>query len=45
MSRLRVVFAGTPEFAASSLAALLESQHDVVAVYTNPTAPLVVAVS
>lgn len=39
MSRLRVVFAGTPEFAASSLAALLESQHDVVAVYTQPDRP------
>ncbi|MGO3275479.1 methionyl-tRNA formyltransferase [Halomonas sp.] len=39
MSRLRVVFAGTPEFAASSLATLLESQHDVVAVYTQPDRP------
>lgn len=39
MSRLRVVFAGTPEFAASSLATLLESQHEVVAVYTQPDRP------
>lgn len=39
MSRLRVVFAGTPEFAASSLAALLESQHEVIAVYTQPDRP------
>lgn len=39
MSRLRVVFAGTPEFAASSLAALLDSQHEVVAVYTQPDRP------
>ena len=39
MSRLRVVFAGTPEFAASSLAALLESPHEVVAVYTQPDRP------
>ena len=39
MSRLRVVFAGTPEFAASSLAALLESQREVVAVYTQPDRP------
>ncbi|CAM0557993.1 Methionyl-tRNA formyltransferase [Vreelandella titanicae] len=39
MSRLRVVFAGTPEFAASSLAALLESQHEVAAVYTQPDRP------
>lgn len=39
MSRLRVVFAGTPEFAASSLATLLESQHEVIAVYTQPDRP------
>ncbi|SDN46268.1 methionyl-tRNA formyltransferase [Vreelandella arcis] len=39
MSSLRVVFAGTPEFAASSLAALLESQHEVAAVYTQPDRP------
>lgn len=39
MSSLRVVFAGTPEFAASSLAALLESQHQVVAAYTQPDRP------
>lgn len=39
MSRLRVVFTGTPEFAASSLAALLESQHEVAAVYTQPDRP------
>lgn len=39
MSQLRVVFAGTPDFAASSLAALLESKHEVVAVYTQPDRP------
>ncbi|BCB06723.1 methionyl-tRNA formyltransferase [Vreelandella venusta] len=39
MSQLRVVFAGTPDFAASSLAAVLESQHQVVAVYTQPDRP------
>lgn len=39
MSQLRVVFAGTPDFAASSLAAVLESEHDVVAVYTQPDRP------
>ena len=36
---LRVVFAGTPEFAASHLAALLESDIEVVAVYTQPDRP------
>ena len=39
-NRLRVVFAGTPEFAASSLEALVAQQEllniDVVAVYTQP---------
>ncbi|MCG7601173.1 methionyl-tRNA formyltransferase [Halomonas sp. McH1-25] len=36
---LRVVFAGTPTFAAESLKALLASQHDIVAVYTQPDRP------
>ena len=36
---LRVVFAGTPEFAAVLLATLLESRHEVVAVYTQPDRP------
>lgn len=33
---LRVIFAGTPEFAALHLAALLNSEHEIVAVYTQP---------
>lgn len=36
---LRIIFAGTPDFAASSLAAVLASEHDVVAVYTQPDRP------
>ncbi|MBP0049941.1 methionyl-tRNA formyltransferase [Marinobacterium sp. AK62] len=36
---LRIIFAGTPEFAASSLAAVLDTEHDVVAVYTQPDRP------
>ena len=36
---LRVIFAGTPDFAATHLAALLDSQHRVVAVYTQPDRP------
>ncbi|MBB3139497.1 methionyl-tRNA formyltransferase [Halomonas organivorans] len=40
MSRpLRVIFAGTPDFAAESLAALLASSHRVVAAYTQPDRP------
>lgn len=38
-SPLRLAFAGTPDFAASSLAALLASQHEVVCVYTQPDRP------
>jgi len=33
---LNVIFAGTPDFAASSLQALIDSEHNVVAVYTQP---------
>lgn len=36
---LRIVFAGTPDFAARHLAALLSSEHDVIAVYTQPDKP------
>ncbi|GLZ86216.1 methionyl-tRNA formyltransferase [Metapseudomonas resinovorans] len=36
---LRLVFAGTPEFAAEHLKALLESRHQVIAVYTQPDRP------
>ena len=36
---LRIVFAGTPDFAASHLAALLSSEHEVIAVYTQPDRP------
>jgi len=36
---LRIIFAGTPEFAARSLAALLETRHEVVAVYSQPDRP------
>ncbi len=33
---LRVIFAGTPAFAAVHLAALIDSEHEVIAVYTQP---------
>ena len=36
---LRIIFAGTPEFAASSLAALISSEHKVIAAYTQPDRP------
>lgn len=38
-SALRIIFAGTPEFAATSLAALCDSTHDVIAVFTQPDRP------
>ena len=36
---LKIVFAGTPEFAALHLQALLDSEHEVVAVYSQPDRP------
>jgi methionyl-tRNA formyltransferase len=36
---LNIVFAGTPEFAAAHLRALLQSPHRVLAVYTQPDRP------
>lgn len=36
---LRLVFAGTPEFAAEHLKALLDTPHQIVAVYTQPDRP------
>lgn len=36
---LRLVFAGTPQFAATALEHLLKSQHSVVAVYCQPDRP------
>ena len=38
--RLKLIFAGTPDFAASHLQALLDSkQHDIIAVYSQPDRP------
>lgn len=36
---MRIVFAGTPEFAAEHLKALLASPHEIVAIYTQPDRP------
>ncbi|RDX37016.1 methionyl-tRNA formyltransferase [Kangiella sp. HD9-110m-PIT-SAG07] len=33
---LKVIFAGTPDFAAASLKSLINSKHDVIATYTQP---------
>ena len=38
-NKLRIIFAGTPEFAALHLDALLDSAHNIVAVYTQPDRP------
>lgn len=37
--KLRLAFMGTPDFAAVALKALIESNHDVVAVYSQPPRP------
>jgi len=39
MNSFHLVFAGTPDFAATALAALLDTPHQVVAVYTQPDRP------
>jgi len=36
---MKIIFAGTPEFSVASLATLLDSEHQVVAVYTQPDRP------
>lgn len=36
---MRIVFAGTPEFAVPPLRALLDSPHDICGVYTQPDRP------
>lgn len=36
MSRLRLAFMGTPDFAVPTLTALIEAGHDIAAVYTQP---------
>jgi len=36
---MRIIFAGTPEFAAVALQALIDSSHEIVAVYTQPDRP------
>jgi methionyl-tRNA formyltransferase len=39
MSRLRIVFMGTPDFAAVALKALIDAGHEIVAVYSQPPRP------
>ncbi|MGX3065690.1 methionyl-tRNA formyltransferase [Ursidibacter arcticus] len=39
MKKLNIIFAGTPDFAATHLQTLLNSQHNVIAVYTQPDKP------
>jgi len=37
MNKLKIVFAGTPQFAESYLSALINSKHEVAAVFTQPS--------
>lgn len=39
VDKLRIVFAGTPDFAAQHLQALIDADFDVVAVYSQPDRP------
>ncbi len=36
---MRIIFAGTPDFAAHNLKALLTSEHTICAIYTQPDRP------
>lgn len=36
---LRIIFAGTPDFSVAPLQTLIDSQHEVIAVYTQPDRP------
>lgn len=36
---MKIIFAGTPDFAAAALRALIASKHEIVAVYTQPDRP------
>lgn len=36
---LKIIFAGTPDFAAKHLQALIDSKHEVIAVFTQPDRP------
>ena len=36
---LRIIYAGTPDFSVAALEALIASEHDVIAVYTQPDRP------
>lgn len=36
---MRIVFAGTPEFSVPALQALIDSEHDVIGVYSQPDRP------
>ena len=36
---MRIIFAGTPDFAAIALQALLDAGHNIIAVYTQPDRP------
>ncbi|HIO92139.1 MAG TPA: methionyl-tRNA formyltransferase [Leucothrix mucor] len=38
-NKLRIIYAGTPDFAVPALQALIDSEHEVVAVYTQPDRP------
>lgn len=38
-TKLRIIFAGTPEFSVAPLQTLIDSEHEIIAVYTQPDRP------
>ena len=39
MTPLRLIFLGSPDFALPTLGALIDANHEIVAVYTHPPRP------
>lgn len=39
MNNLKIIFAGTPDFAAVALQKLLDEKYDIIAIYTQPDRP------
>ncbi|MEL6664259.1 MAG: methionyl-tRNA formyltransferase, partial [Pseudomonadota bacterium] len=39
MTRLRIIFMGSPDFSVPTLDALIAAGHDIVCVYTQPPKP------
>ena len=39
MKNLKIIFAGTPDFASTALQKLIDEHYEIIAVYTQPDRP------